>query len=110
MAARGKGALAVQSMRAYYDQLRAAGAELAGAPHDKSWKATRDQFTSTESRPIDNIVNQLQNTKQTAALDGIKALADQFATDRKSIDAKLTPASAAPGAAQPQPLPSGAQP
>jgi Domain of unknown function (DUF5667) len=110
MAARGKGALAVQSMRAYYDQLRLAGADLAGAPHDKSWKAAKDQFTSAESKPIDNIIVQLQNTRQTAALAGIKALADQFATDRKGIDAKLKPGTTAPGGSQPQPLPSGAQP
>ena len=110
MAARGKGALAVESMRAYYDQLRLAGGELGGAPHDGSWKAARDQFSSVESKPIDNIIVQLQNTKQTAALAGIKALADQFATDRKAIDAKLKPATAAPSGTQPQPLPSGAQP
>jgi hypothetical protein len=110
MAARGKGALAVQSMRAYYDQLRLAGAELAGAPHDRSWKVARDQFTGAESKPIDGIITQLQNTRQTAALAGIKALADQFAKDRKAIDAKLKPGAAAPVGPQPQPLPSGAQP
>ncbi len=109
MAARGKGALAVQSMRAYYDQLRLAGAELAGAPHDRSWKVARDQFTGAESKPIDGIITQLQNTRQTAALAGIKALADQFAKDRKAIDAKLKPGAAAPVGPQPQPLPSGAQ-
>jgi hypothetical protein len=110
MAARGKGDLAVQSMGAYYDQLRLAGGDLAGAPRDKSWKALANQFSSAESKPIDNIVTQLQNTKQTAALAGIKALADQFATDRKAIDAKLRPSTTAPGTGQPQPLPSGAQP
>jgi hypothetical protein len=103
-------ALAVQSMRAYYDQLRLAGAELAGAPHDRSWKVARDQFTGAESKPIDGIITQLQNTRQTAALAGIKALADQFAKDRKAIDAKLKPGAAAPVGPQPQPLPSGAQP
>jgi hypothetical protein len=110
MAARGKGDLAVQSMQAYYDQLRLSGAELAVAKHDASWAAVRDQFDKAEAKPIDNIVTQLQNTKQTAALAAIKAVVDQFGTDRKSIDAQLRPSTAAPGGAQPQPLPSGAQP
>jgi hypothetical protein len=110
MAARGKGGLAVQSMRAYYDQLRQAGAELAGAKHDASWKTVRNEFDKAEAKPIDNIVTQLQNTRQTASLAAIQALVDQFAKDRKAIDAKLSPPAAAPGGAQPQPLPSGAQP
>ncbi len=107
MAAKGKGELAVESMRAYYDQLRQAGAELAAAGHDSSWKTVRDQLNNAEAKPIDNIVTHLQNTRQTAALAEIRALADQFAKDRKTIDAKLSPV---PGGAQPQPLPSGAQP
>jgi hypothetical protein len=110
MAARGKGQYAVSSMRAYYEQLRLAGEELAGAKHDATWKAVRTQFQTAESKPIDNIVTQLQNTRQTDALAAVKALAEQFAKDRKAIDAKLNPASAAPGSAQPQPLPSGAVP
>ena len=109
MAARGKGPLAVQSMRAYYDQLRLAGAELAGAKQDASWKAVRDQFDTAEAKPIDNIVTQLQNTRQTTALAQINALRDQFAKERKAIDAKLHATTASPGGAQPQPLPSGAQ-
>jgi len=107
MAARGKGQLAVASMAAYYDQLRLAGEELAGAKHDASWKAARDLYLKAEVKPIDNIVTQLQNTGQTAALAGVKALTDQFTKDRKAIDAKL---SALPATPQPQPLPSGAQP
>jgi hypothetical protein len=110
MAARGKGPLAIQSMAAYYDQLRLAGAELAAARHDASWKALRDQYDKAEAKPIDNIVTQLQNTRQTAALTAIQALRDKFANDRKAIDAKLNPTKAAPGGAQPQPLPSGAVP
>jgi Domain of unknown function (DUF5667) len=107
MAARGKGPFAVSSMAAYYDQLRLAGEELAGARHDASWKAARDQFVKAEVKPIDNIVTQLQNTRQTAALAGVRALTDQFAKDRKAIDAKLN---ALPATPVPQPLPSGAQP
>jgi Domain of unknown function (DUF5667) len=108
MAARGKGPLAVASMAAYYDQLRQAGQELAGAKHDASWKAVRDQFVKAEVKPIDNIVTQLQNTRQTAALAGVKALTAKFANDRKVIDAKLNALPSAPGGGQPQPLPSGA--
>ena len=96
MAARGKGQLAVASMRAYYDQLRLAGGELAGARHDASWKAVRDQFVKAEAKPIDNIVTQLQNTRQTAALAGVKALTDKFTNDRKVIDAKLNALPSAP--------------
>jgi hypothetical protein len=110
MAARGKGKLAVESMRAYYDQLRLAGAELGAAKHDPSWKAVRDQFDKAEAKPIDNIVTQLQNTRQTDALAAIRALTDQFAKDRKSIDAKLNLTKEVPGEGQPQPLPSGAVP
>jgi hypothetical protein len=110
MAARGKGQLAVASMAAYYEQLRQAGAELAGAKHDAAWKAVRDQYVKAEVKPIDNIVTQLQNTRQTAALAGVKALSDQFAKDRKAIDAKLSALPAGSGGAQPQPLPSGAVP
>jgi hypothetical protein len=110
MAARGKGGLAVQSMRSYYEQLRLAGAQLAVAKHDASWKAVRDQFDKAEAKPIDNIVTQLQNTRQTAALTQITALRDQFGKDRKSIDAKLNPSTPASGGAQPEPLPSGAVP
>jgi hypothetical protein len=110
MAARGKGTLAVQSMRAYYDQLRLAGQELAGARHDASWKTVRSQFDKAEAKPIDNIVTQLQNTHQTTALAAVRALAEQFAKDRKVIDSKLSGTSATPGGTQPQPLPSGAQP
>jgi hypothetical protein len=108
MAARGKGPLAVASMAAYYDQLRQAGQELAGAKHDASWKAVRDQFVKAEVKPIDNIVTQLQNTRQIAALAGVKALTAKFANDRKVIDAKLNALPSAPGGGQPQPLPSGA--
>jgi Domain of unknown function (DUF5667) len=107
MAARGKGPLAVASMAAYYDQLRLAGDELAGAKHDASWRVARDQYVKAEVKPIDNIVTQLQNTGQTAALAGVKALMDQFTKDRKAIDAQLNALSATP---VPQPLPSGAQP
>jgi len=110
MAARGKGGLAVNSMSAYYDQLRLAGAALAGPRRDASWKTVRSQFDTVEAKPIDNIVTQLQNTRQTAALAQITALRDQFAKDRKSIDAKLNPPTAAPSGAQPEPLPSGARP
>jgi len=110
MAARGKGDLAVQSMQSYYDQLRLAGAQLAAGKHDPSWKAVRDQFDKAEAKPIDNIITQLQNTRQTAALARITAIRDQFGKDRKNIDAKLNPSAPAPGGAQPQPLPSGAQP
>jgi Domain of unknown function (DUF5667) len=110
MAARGKGALAVQSMRAYYDQLRLAGGELAGARHDATWKTVRNLFDKAEAKPIDNIVTQLQNTHQTTALASVRALAEQFAKDRKAIDGKLNPTTTAPGGTQPQPLPSGAQP
>jgi hypothetical protein len=108
MAARGKGQLAVTSMAAYYDQLRLAGEELAGAKHDAGWKAARDQYLKAEVKPIDNIVTQLLNTHQTAALAGVRALTDQFAKDRKAIDAKLTALPAGSAGAQPQPLPSGA--
>jgi hypothetical protein len=110
MAARGKGQLAVASMAAYYDQLRLAGEELAGAQHDASWRAARDQYLKAEVKPIDNIVTQLQNTRQTAALAGVKALTDQFTKDRRAIDGKLSALPTTPGGAQPQPLPSGAQP
>ncbi|MDQ6917985.1 MAG: DUF5667 domain-containing protein [Candidatus Dormibacteraeota bacterium] len=110
MAARGKGKLAVASMQAYYDQLRLAGAALAGAQHDPSWKAVRAQYLTAEAKPIDNIVTQLQNTHQVDALAGVKALSEQFAKDRKDIDAKLNPLAPTPGTGQPQPLPSGAQP
>ena len=110
MAAVGKGNLSVAAMRAYYDQLRLAGSDLAAAKHDASWKGVRDQFDKAEAKPIDEILTQLQNTKQTAALSGIKALADQFAADRKSIDARLSPPAPAPKGGEPQPLPSGAQP
>jgi hypothetical protein len=55
-------------------------------------------------------VTQLQNTRQTAALAGVRALTDQFSKDRKAIDAKLSALPATPAGAQPQPLPSGAQP
>jgi hypothetical protein len=106
MAARGKGPLAVASMGAYYDQLRQAGVELAGAKHDSSWKAIKDQFVKAEVKPIDNIVTQLQNTRQTVALAGVRALTDRFTKDRTAIDAKLN--ALPPGAAKPQPLPSGA--
>ena len=112
MAAKFKGDLAVQSMQGYYDELRAAGAELASAPHDAAWKNVRNQFDSAESKPIDTLMTQLQNTRQTSAMTRIKALADQFAKDRKSIDAKLNPGKPGQGGPtpQPQPLPSGAQP
>ena len=110
MAARGKGQLAVASMAAYYDQLRQAGEELAGAKHDAGWKAVRDQYVKAEVKPIDNIVTQLQNTRQTTALAGVKALTDQFTKDRKAIDAKLSALPAGSGGSQPQPLPSGAVP
>jgi len=59
-------------------------------------------------KPIDNIVTQLQNTRQIAALAGVKALTAKFANDRKVIDAKLNALPSAPGGGQPQPLPSGA--
>jgi hypothetical protein len=110
MAARGKGVLAVQSMAAYYDQLRLAGAALAAARRDAGWKSVRSQFDTAEAKPIDNIVTQLQNTRQTTALAEITALRDQFAKDRKSIDARLNPPSPASSGAQPEPLPSGAIP
>jgi hypothetical protein len=110
MAARGKGKLAVASMAAYYDQLRQAGDDLAGAKHDASWKAVRDQYVKAEVKPIDNIITQLQNTRQTTALAGVKALTDQFTKDRKAIDAKLSALPAGSGGIQPQPLPSGAGP
>jgi hypothetical protein len=61
-----------------------------------------------EVKPIDNIITQLQNTRQTEALDGVKALAAKFANDRKAIDAKVDALPAVPGGGQPQPLPSGA--
>ena len=87
-----------------------AGGELAGARHDASWKTVRSQFDKAEAKPIDNIVTQLQNTHQTTALAAVRALAEQFAKDRKVIDSNLSGTSATPGGAQPQPLPSGAQP
>jgi Domain of unknown function (DUF5667) len=112
MAAKYKGDLAVQSMQGYYDELRAAGADLASAPHDAAWKNVRNQFDSAESKPIDTLMTQLQNTRQASAMTRIKGLADQFARDRKSIDAKLNPGKPGQGGPtpQPQPLPSGAQP
>ena len=105
MAAVGKGDLSVQSMNAYYDQLRQAGALLAGAPRDSSWKSVRDQFDSAEAKPIDTLLAQLQNTHQGDAAKRVQALADRFARDRVAIDKKLNPGSASPN---PAPLPSGA--
>lgn len=110
MAASGKGNYAVSSVQAYYDQLRLAGQELAGARHDAAWKSVRNQFDAAESKPIDEIITQLQNTRQPASVDGVKAAAAQFAKDRKTIDAKLNPAAANGGGQTPAPLPSGAQP
>ncbi len=110
MAASGKGKYAVGSIRAYYDQLRLAGGELARARHDAAWKSVHNQFDSAESKPIDEIVTQLQSTGQTASVDGVKAAAAEFAKDRKTIDANLKPAPAPGGGATPGPLPSGAQP
>jgi hypothetical protein len=107
MAAVGKGDYSVQSMAAYYDELRQAGHQLASAHRDASWKSVRDQFDSAEAKPIDTILTQLQNTHETGAVAQIQALAARFDKDRKSIDAKLNPASATPGG--PAPLPSGAQ-
>ena len=110
MAAVGKGNLSVAAMRAYYDQLRLAGSDLAAAKQDASWKSVRDQFDKAEAKPIDEILLQLRNTRQTAALSDVKALADKFAADRKNIDAKLHMAAPPGNGGQPQPLPSGAQP
>jgi hypothetical protein len=107
MAAVGKGDLAVQSMATYYDELRQAGQLLAGAHRDSAWKSVRDQFDAAESKPIDTILSQLQTAHQTNSAAEIKALADQFAKDRKAIDAKLNPGSSSGG---PAPLPSGAAP
>ena len=103
MAAVGKGDLAVSSMAAYYDELRQAGSELAAAPRTGSWKSVRDQFDSAESKPIDTILTQLQNSHQAAAATQIQKLADRFGNDRKSIDVKLNGPSA-----KPNPTPSGA--
>ena len=111
MAASGKGSYAVTSIHAYYDQLRLAGQELAGAPHDAAWRTVRNQFDSAEAKPIDVIITQLQSTRQTASVDGVKAAAAQFSNDRKTIDARLHPAAVTtPGGETPAPLPSGAQP
>ena len=110
MAANGKGSYAVSSIQAYYDQLRLAGRELAGARQDATWRSVHNQFDAAEAKPIDEIVTQLQNTRQMAALDGVKAAAAEFAKDRKMIDAKLKPAPAPGGVGTPAPLPSGAQP
>jgi hypothetical protein len=109
MAARGKGELAVGTMQSYYDQLRLAAADLESAKRDASWKSLRSQFSTAESKSINEIQVQLRNTKQTDALTKITAIADQFAKDRKDIDARLS-TTAQPGGVQPSPLPSGAQP
>lgn len=110
MAAKGKGTLAVESMGAYYDQLRAAGAELGGAPHDAGWRTARDQFAKAEAKPNDVIVNQLLNSGQKDAVKSIQGLESQFAKDRKAIDAKLNLTPKPNPGGNPQPLPSGAQP
>ena len=105
MAAVGKGDLSVQSMQAYYDQLRQAGALLAAAPHDSSWKSVHDQFDTAEAKPIDTLLQQLQNSHQDTAAKEVQALADQFAKDRVKIDKALNPGAAS---ASPAPMPSGA--
>ena len=110
MAAKGKGSLAVQAMRAYYDQLRAASDELAVAPHDAGWKGVRDQFAKAETKSNDVIVNQLQNSGQKNAVKDIQGLESQFAKDRKAIDTRLNLATPSNTTANPQPLPSGARP
>ena len=110
MAASGKGSYAVSSIRAYYDQLRLAARELARGRHDAAWKTVRNQFDAAEAKPIDVIITQLQNNRQMASVDGVKAAAAQFSRDRKTIDTQLNPAAATGGGQTPAPLPSGAQP
>ena len=110
MAAKGKGGLAVQSIAAYYDQLRAAGQELERAPRDAGWKSVRAQYLKAETKQNDVIVNQLLNGGQKNAVKSIQALEMQFGKDRKLIDAKLNLATQPNPGANPQPLPSGARP
>jgi hypothetical protein len=110
MAAKGKGTLAVEAMGAYYDQLRAAGVELSAAPRDLGWKSVRSQFAKAETKSNDVIVNQLQNSGQKEAVKSIQTLESQFAKDRRAIDQRLNLATPTNPNANPQPLPSGAQP
>jgi RNA polymerase sigma-70 factor (ECF subfamily) len=109
MAAKGQGDLTVASMAAYYDQLRQAGQLLASAPKTGSWTSVRDQFDTTEGRPIDPILAQLQNGRHDTAIAQVKALAAKYAKDRSAIDAKLHPVGSAPNRSEgAAPLPSGA--
>lgn len=90
MAAKNKSDLAVDQMRTYYDDLRAAGETLAAAPRrSASWNGARDQLDKVSSKPIDILLVELNSRRQVAAAQVIQALAAQFAADRKVMDQKL---------------------
>ena len=112
MAAKGDGARTVGAMTAYFDDLRLAGEELAGAPRTATWKGVRDEYLTAESKPVDVIVNQLQLSGRKDAATEVLALQATFAKDRAVIDAKLkiNLKSNQPNGSNPSPLPSGAQP
>ena len=90
MAAKDRDDLAIDQMKIYYDDLRAAGDTLAAAPHrTASWNTARDQLDKVSSKPIDPLLTELISRKHVPAAQAIQALGTQFAADRKAIDLKL---------------------
>jgi hypothetical protein len=102
MAASSRPDLAVRAVRARYDTLRHAAADLVHASRrDAGWKSVRDRWEETASEPVTSVERQLAAGGFKEQATEVRNESSTFQDDRKRLD----PALGKP-AASPQPVPS----